>query len=175
MADSRSRCGCASAPLPCLHDHDSIRDGGQQFVAVEEIGLACIASLVLIEAERNLAHEKSLGSDLSEEMGILLREDEMYRRADCADHPSPFIDGSDSRRCIDTSSKTGSDSIAVGSKGMPYAPGCRDIEKTWLSRSGNAYASLGKQGEAAFAIEDRQRLSMTHEAGRELFHAQYAE
>ena len=108
-------------------------------------------------------------------MGILLREDEIYRRANHADYTTSLIDGSDSRRCIDTSGKTGSDSIAVGSEGMSYAPGCRDIEKAWLSRSGNAYASLRKQGKAAFVIEDRQRISLIHEAGRESYHSQNAE
>lgn len=107
MADSRSRSRCASSPLPCLYDHDCFRDSGQQFVAAKEIGLPCIASLTRIEAERNLAHEKPLFGDLSEEMGILLWIDDIYRRSDGTDHPAPCVYGSDGRCHIDPRNKTG--------------------------------------------------------------------
>lgn len=107
MADRRPRRRCASSPLPCLYDHDGFRDSGQQFVAVKEIGLPCIASLMRIEAERNLAHEKPLVGDLSEEMGILLWTDDIYRRSCHANRPASCLDGSNGRCHIDPRNKTG--------------------------------------------------------------------
>lgn len=107
MADRRSRSRCASSPLPCLYDHDCFRDSGQQFVAAKETGLPCIASLTRIEAERKLAHEKPLVGDLSEEMGVLLWIDDIYRGSCHANRPASYLDGSNGRCHIDPRNKTG--------------------------------------------------------------------
>lgn len=107
MADRRSRSRCASSPLPCLYDHDCFRDSGQQIVAVKETGLPCIASLMRIEAERNLTHEKPLVGDLSEEMGILLQTDSIHRGSCHANRPASCLDGSNGRCHIGLRNKTG--------------------------------------------------------------------
>lgn len=142
MADRRSRSHCTSSPLPCLYDHDCFRDSGQQFVAAKEIGLPCIASLMRIEAERNLAHEKPLVGDLSEEMGILLWIDDIYRRSDGTDHPAPCVYGSDGRSGIDADGKSRCYREAMGCESMSYAPGSRDGEKPWLPHPDCSYTSI---------------------------------
>ena len=175
MADRRSCSRCTSSPLPCLYDHDCFRDSGQHFVAAKEIGLPCIASLMRIEAERNLAHEKPLVGDLSEEMGILLWIGDIYRRSDGTDHPAPCVYGSDGRGGIDADSKSGCYRESMGCESMSYAPGSRDGEKPWLPCASHAYASTRKKGKAPFVIDDRKRILLLHEAIWKARHAQGAE